>query len=319
MPTSEPKDKSGCLESFHPLDSDSTVQENHSHPKQTGLAKKDASPRGTMGGKDTPSVCSTLPYALSRMDNRNCGPSLTRSKPRLATVFMHPRRCREKVTLHFGVFCTTIPQPPLKHRDEATESTVTWSWGIFALPVCHLFSQSSLVPQVHQGTVHVLGGCTMFPFFSCLHPFSGFQKESQQPAASPFHSHLLCFPVTLVHILGCCKHLLGDTKVLWKINWYWKKESLRDLSSKYPANRKMPVERVFFLPLTFSSCHAVMLHASTTLFWPHVSVLHNFSLILLLAFSFFLFLLSGVIAPKISQSWMCNFTDLALEKLRKFK
>lgn len=121
MPTSEPKDKSRCLESFHPLDSDSTVQENHSHPKQTGLAKKDASPRGTMGGKDTPSVCSTLPYALSRMDNRNCGPSLTRSKLRLATVFMHPRRCREKVTLHFGVFCTTIPQPPLKHRDEDSD------------------------------------------------------------------------------------------------------------------------------------------------------------------------------------------------------
>lgn len=189
MPTSESKDKSRCLKSFHPLDSDSTVQQNHSHPKQIGLAKRDASPRGTMGGgKDTSSVCSTLPYALSRMDNRNCGPSLTRSK--LAKVFMHPRRCREKVTLHFGGFCSTIPQLPLKHRDEATENTVTWSWGIFALPVCHLFSQSSLAPLVHQSTVHVFGGCIMFPSFSRLHLFCRFLEgksaaRGQSPSLPP--------------------------------------------------------------------------------------------------------------------------------------
>lgn len=108
------------------------------------------------------------------------------------------------------------------------------------MPICHLFSHLS--PPGFTSVLCVpLCGCTVFSSFPSSIPFTGFQKESRQP--------LLSFHLPRVHMRCCCKLVLGDAKVHQSINWYSEKGSLGGLSSKYPANRNMPMERLFSLPL----------------------------------------------------------------------
>lgn len=156
-----------------------------------------------MGGKDTPSVCSTLPYALSRMDNRNCGPSLTRSKLRLAMVFMHPRRCREKVTLHFGVFCTTIPQPPLKHRTRPPRAQCLGAEVSLLCPsaICSVSHLSSLrfTRALYMSSVAV-------PCFHSSHAFTPFQVSRRKVSSQ---GPVLSTPTSSASPLLWCTYLVA--------------------------------------------------------------------------------------------------------------
>lgn len=161
------------------------------------------------------------------MDSGNHRPALTRSRLRLAKVLGAVRETRggSPASLWSGL--------PGQCRDEAA---VTQRCLCFArLPSV----QSPLTPWVHRALCVPLCGCTVFASFPSSIPSTGSQKESRQPCLS---SHL-----PQVHMRCCCTMYFGDAKVHQSINWYslGEKVSLGGLSSKYPANRNMPVARLF--------------------------------------------------------------------------
>lgn len=129
-------DKSACLLLSHHLSndesrcprslpilwfSDSTVQRHHSHPKHIGFGKSNVSPRETVGrGKNTlRGVYSTFLFAFSRMGNGNQGPSLTRSKVRLAKVLDAAKEMQ-------GRSPASLWSGPLNHTTAASDAQ--W-WG----------------------------------------------------------------------------------------------------------------------------------------------------------------------------------------------
>lgn len=157
------------------------------------------------------------------------------------------------------------------------------------MPICHLFSQSSLTPGLPRVLYVPLCGCTIFASFSRLQPFYGFPegKSVARGQSLPRPPSLLP-PYSGAHAWLLQTFTWGMLQVT---NWYSEKESFGELSSKYLANRKMPVERPFSSHWRFAG-FSCLTHSSrctpARVFCPYVSVLHYLPLTLVFGILFLL-------------------------------